>query len=322
MVRGEIAPGLSERAHRVYGRWALNHANEFLTVQGWDSGSPYQDLETTCFPARPNPERALFFGENGMGEAAYRKLADGYDDYNVLGIVRDNHENRRNTLITTLHLKYILDTAMTHNRLFTLSGNDSELAMINDVIINPMVMRLDILETPVIEVLSYSGNIDVALRGEGASKHGMLDADVRFWERYYGNTLGKRLGSRRLPGEGLAVHWSLLGTRSFNFLGSDGEVGKAIEKVEDGIANIAVKRMACVIPVPMDVEIGNCEVEVLKPRRLESVGDVHRTMEEMLEVASEMTGQKIHYGLPKGSQRQEINQDITLPAETPSVSSR
>jgi hypothetical protein len=54
--------------------------------------------------------------------------------------------------------------------------------------------------------------------------------------------------------------------------------------------------------MPINIkEIGNAQVDVLEPRVLESVKDIHDMGEEMAEAASRISGTEIYYGMPPGA---------------------
>jgi hypothetical protein len=292
---------LSSRVHKVYGEWAKGHLKEgLLDLRSYDGDEYYQRPDVAFFEAEPNLELAQNLGRAAMGEAAYQKFADGYDNHHVLEIVRSRHGQGKNTLIPTLHLKDVLDTAMSHNRLFTMTGGGPSIAEINDVIANPMMTRITIADESAIKVLAASGNVDNGLPIDGALEHGMLREDAEYLERLYGSSLGRRLGNKNRTGAGIAVHWALTGTRASEIISADGDKAMSIVRVQDGVAKIVVSRAALAVPVPMDVRLFDCRVEVLKPRELETENDVHKMMEEMAEVASELAGKKIFYGMPKG----------------------
>ena len=297
MTQTVVDGALQDRAHKVYGSWAPEHTDgQIITVRDYDQGEYYQRSDLALIESEPNLEFAEILGHTGMGKAAYDKLGAGYDENNVLAIVQKRHEQGKSTLIPTLHLRNVLDTAMTHNRLFVSSGGDPEIAAINDIIANPMMSRLTIGGFAVIKSLITSGNVDMALPVEAALRHGMSEEDAQILERLYGSALKKRLMG------GVAVHWSLTGTRGVQIITQDGEEAMSVNRVHDGIANIVRKRAALAIPVPMDVHFGDCKVEVLRPRPLNDIGDVHKMMEEMAEVASNLASETIYYGLPEGAE--------------------
>jgi hypothetical protein len=303
MTTGPEFTAFSDRVHKVYDMWAPGHTKEnLLTLRSYDPGDFYQRVDVAFFPAEPDLELSERFGRAGMGEPAYQKLGDGFDDKHVLELVHHWHAQGKNTVIPTLHLKDVLDTALTHNRLFTLSGGDPEVAEINDVILNPMISHLDIAGEAVMKVLTASGNAVPGLPVEGAITNGMTAEDAQYLERFYGSALSKRLGNDRRPGQGTAIHWSLTGTRGVDIVTVDGEKAMSVNRVKSGVADILVKRTVVAVPVPMDVRVGDCKAEVLEPRSLETIEDVHMMMEEMVEAVSDFSGQKIYYGVPEGAE--------------------
>lgn len=283
-----VDPLLEERAHRVFGRWLLDHTHDGLISQRpYDYNDPYQDIERVRIPPQPNLIMAEHLGRANMGNSAFQKLSDSFKKYHIVDICQERHRNGKSTLISTLHLKYVFDTAMTHNNLYVTSGGDPGLARINDVISNPMMSRMDFKNQAVYRILTAAGGITEALPTEGAAQYGMAADDIQTLERLQGAVLKGRLE------KGVVCHWSLPGTRARRI---DGKL--YVKKVPDGIANIVRKRLDWAVPVPMDVEFGNTKLEVLEPRLLSSVEDVHSMMEQMVAAASELTGEPIRYGLP------------------------
>jgi hypothetical protein len=291
---------LSERVHRTYGLWAPDHTVDgIITLRPHDPSEHYQRVDISRFTPEPSLELASNLGRLGMGELAFQKLSAGFGEHGVIGKIFDRHRAQKSTLVTTLHLRDVLDTGMTHANLYVTSGGDSKLIEINDVVANPMMSQLDVVGMPAIQRLAASGSVDMALPAEGAVEHEMASDDVKYLSKFYGGHFSKRLR------EGVAIHWSLPGTRGKKIITKAGEQAMCVVRVPDSIANIARKRTAWVVPIPMDVRFGNCEVEVLRPRALDTVEDVHRMMEEMVEVASELSGEKIFYGMPEGAKKVE-----------------
>lgn len=284
---------LEERAHRVFGEWALEHTNDgLMSVRKYDPRDPYHNIEEARVLPEPDLKTAERLGRIAMGDEAFDKLSDAFKRYRVVetGLARHapgQSEPPKSTLITTLHLKNVLDTPITHNNLFVTSGGSPEIAEINDIIANPMMSRLALGGIAVYQILAASGGIDEALPTEGAAKYGMRPEDISFLEKIETRALKARLQ------EGVIFHWSLPGTRAK-------KIGNRVhvKRVPDGIANIVRKRLDLAVPVPMDVRFGDTKLEVLEPRTIRTSNDVHVMMEDMVEVASELTGVKVIYGLP------------------------
>jgi hypothetical protein len=287
---------MQERVQQVYGAWAPDHTDGLaLTVRPYDPSETYQKIETVHVNAKPSFEMANFLGKAGIGEVAYDKLSASLRDYEVVESVMERHERGQSSLISTLHLKNVLDTASTHNSLFIASGGDPEFAEINDIIANPMMGRLNIGGMAVFKALSVSGHIDLALPYRAAKEYGM-DKEARMY-------VGKRMRDaleERLQ-QGVAVHWSLPGTRGKQAILVDENEVTVVKRVEDKVANIVIERTPWAVPVPMIVHPGNAELEVLEPRAIESISDVHGMMQEMVDVAAKLSGEQIYYGLPEGA---------------------
>ncbi len=233
------------------------------------------------------------------GVEGYEKLSAGYEDNHAESLVLSRHKESKNTLFATLHLRNVLDTAAAHNNFFVSSGGKMEIADINDVIVNPMMAFLDIGGMAVYDVLRISGGIDEALPIRSAKKHGM---DIK--ARKYIARLAKSALEARLS-KGIAVHWALTGTRAKKIMFGDGSVAMSVNKVDPSVAEYILQNFDLAVPIPIDMQPGKSELEVLPSRKLESEKDVHTMMQDMVEVVNDFSDKPICYGLPVGAELAE-----------------
>jgi hypothetical protein len=290
-----------QRVHAVYGLWAPHHADgEILTTREYNPDEVYQKVEFPRIEPEIDLETAMRMGRISMGEEGFAKLFAGLTEQRVVEQALDRHKEGESTLVAGLHLRDVMDVPMSHNNLFLASGGDPEIAAINDLIANPMLSHISIGEDSVFKYLTASGGVDLALPADAAAEYGMSLEDIEKLERTYGRALNRRLKT------GVVVHWALSGTRGKKIITRSGDMAICVRRVEDGIANIVRKKLSLAVPVPMDVQFGNVQVEVLEPRRLDSVDDVHYMMQEMVDVAKELSGEEIYYGLPEGSREVQV----------------
>ncbi|HET7827742.1 MAG TPA: hypothetical protein VFK97_02660 [Candidatus Saccharimonadales bacterium] len=287
---------IQKQVPTVYSAWGEEHADgTALTVRPYSAQDPYQKVENVRIEPNISFEQAIFLGKIGMGEEAYDRLSAGFIEHRAEALVMDRHKRGKNTLFATLHLTNVLDTALTHNNFFVTSGGKKEIADINDVLVNPMMAYLDIGGFPVYEALAFSGGIDEALPYRAAKAHGMSKQAREFIGRRASSSLEARLGT------GVAIHWSMPGTRGKKVILADGSETLIVNRVETAIAEYVISRLGEVVPVPMNMHPGSAEVEVLTPRKIETVQDVHKVMEEMVEVISDLSDERFYYGLPPGA---------------------
>jgi len=288
---------LQDRVHRVYGKWAPDHADgEFLTVRDYEPGNPNQQVDCARIAPEFNPDIGKRLSMLAMGEVGYKALSDGFNQYSVAERGLYEARNGRSTLISTLHLRNVLDTPITHQNLLDGMDFGEELAQFNDVLASPMLSRIDIFGFESMKVMAGNGSVDIALPKEGARKYGMLAEDISLLDRFYSANLNKRLR------QGVVVHWSLPTTRGLKIITEQRQHARAVNRVADEIANIIRAKGMLAVPVPMFVEPGNTNSEVLPPRKIKSVDDVHRMMTEMTEVATDLAGMPVYYGVPEGAQ--------------------
>ena len=300
MIQGDKqidTAAIQARVPKVYETWAPGHADgKIITTRPYDSDDEYQRNENVRIEPDISLEIAEFLGKAGLGEISQRKLVAGLEEYEIVSSVIDRHKKHKNSLISTLHLRDTLDTASTHNGLFVASGGSPELAEINDVIANPMMAYLDIGGMAVYRALTTSGGINEALPYRAARDYGMDKEARQYLAKLMKDSLEVRLR------EGVALHWSLPGTRGVKISMFDGRPAMSVKIVDKAVAEYAVGQLDWALPVPIDFKFGNSKLEVLPPRPLESVDDVHKMMQEMVEVASELSGEEIYYGMPKDAE--------------------
>lgn len=290
---------LQERAHKIYLDWREDHVDGAV-VTARDVDAQDEDLNVTTTYLDPDPEAsaetAAGMSMLGMGRNAFEKLRGAFEEIDILrSAVKTRGAKNQGILIPTLHKNGTFDTAMTHNLLFVASDGKPEFAAINEVVVNPMMGFLDIGGRAVYWTLRQSGAVVITLNSEAAIAHGMTPEDTRALSEIYTPPFRKCLEQSPI------VNWSLPGTRGVKVITKGGEHATSISRVPDGIANIARKRFRWAIPVPMEVELGNCRLEVLEPRELNSVDDVHAMYDEMVEVANGFSEEEIYYGMPEGS---------------------
>lgn len=288
-----------EDAQNAYERWALEHADgRVLTVIPPNPKDEWQEISVGMISSRPNLEKSIQFGIAGMGQEAFDKLGKEIREKEVLETIVTRHKKAKNVLIPTLHLRSnfgTFDTAITHNRFFSASDGDPEFAAINDILVNPMMSRLQIIGVRVFKVLTSSGVIDLVLPLQGAKDHGMADETRRYIAKRSRGAFEERLK------DGVAFHWSLQGTRGKAVLTENGSKARYINRVANEACDFAIEHLSLAIPIPLDIKIGDCKVEVLEPRELTNRGDIHEMYEEMAETAANLTGEKIYYGKPEGA---------------------
>lgn len=292
---------IRENIPQVFEAWAPSHTDGLiLTFRPFDENDPYQRIENVRIEPEVSLELAQHVGKAGLGETAYEKLCTGFTEYDVIKTSIKRHQQNKNTLVSTLHLRNVLDTPSTHNTLFGASGGDPEFAKINDIIANPMLAYTNIGDLAVFRVLSASGGINLALPYRSAKKYGMIKPARQYLARRMREGLDARLEL------GVVLHWALTGTRGVPILTKDGSQALVVNRVEQAIAEYAVEQSFLAIPVPMDLRPGDSRVEILEPRSLESVNDVHEMTEEMVEAASRLADLKIYYGMPEGATLLEV----------------
>jgi hypothetical protein len=295
-VSDETMHEIRQNVPRVFEAWAPSHTDgSILTFRPFDSDDQYQRVENVRIEPDISFELAQQFGKAGVGETAYEKLCTGFTEFDVVKTAMERHKQQKNTIISTLHLRNVIDTPATHNALFVASGGDPELAAINDIIANPMLAYTNIGELAVFRVLSASGGIDLALPYRGAKKYGMIKPARQYLARRMREGLDTRLE------QGVVIHWALTQTRGVPIITKEGAPALAVSPVEQALAEYAVEQSFLGVPVPIDLQVGDSHLEVLEPRPLESVTDVHKMTEEMVEVASRLSGTEIYYGMPEGA---------------------
>jgi hypothetical protein len=295
-VSDEAMHEIRQNVPQVFEAWAPSHTDGLImTFRPFDPNDPYQLVENVRIEPDISLELAQQAGKAGVGEAAYEKLCSGLTEFDVVQTALKRHKQQKNTIVSTLHLRNVLDTPTTHNALFVASGGDSELADINDIIANPMLAYTNIGGIAVFRVLSASGGIDLALPYRGAKKYGMIKPARQYLARRMREGLDARLE------QGVVIHWALTQSRGIPIVTESGSHALAINRVEKAVAEYAVEQSFLAIPVPIDLQVGESHLEVLEPRLIEKVSDVHEMTEEMVETAMRLSGTEIYYGMPKGA---------------------
>lgn len=284
-----------ERVHEGMRRWMASHIDEYIGELGYDPANPDQWVERVLLEAEPDLAAATRFGTIGMGPEAYQKLIDDLNKIGAVNLVRDNaaaERPPRSTLFATLHLERTLDTAITHNALFTAS-QDPEFAEMNVVLANYIMSAMTIGGVAVDWVLTRSGH---ELRA-------MPDAGTDYVDQEDFEFINHRALAmlNQLLRQGVAIHQAPSGTR-----------GKAARKVSDRSPVISVpmvrdetvqtiiKKSPVAVGVPMKVRPGDSKAVVFEPRYLNDHKDVHRLMHDMIEEINLFNDKLVVYGLPKG----------------------
>jgi hypothetical protein len=294
---------MQTNARTVYEGWAHEHADGiFLTERPYDASAADLDISVVRLEPQPNLGIARKMGIPVMGKASYDELSVGLQDVRAIETAKERASKGLNTLVATLHINNVFDTAMTHNNMFVTAGGDEnsgnkELAAINDLVLNPMLGRLNVGTMAVYDALVLSGGLDLLLPIQAARDRGMNRRTISYLGRRMIGAFNARLD------EGVVCHWALSGTRGKSIQLKNSDEATMVESVSKNVADLVVERINHVIPVPMVMELGKTAVEVLEPRTVRKVKDVHNLMGEMVETASAISGRKIVYGLPRGAHR-------------------
>lgn len=291
---------LQRRVHAVYEPWSGEHIKdlEVFTLRPFDPEEDYQRVDIAQIPADLSFENAQLIGSSGMGEAGYLKLSDGFEHYELIKESTKRRQAGKSTLVTTPHLRNVLDTAITHNNFFVTSGGDPEVGLNNDIVVSPMLTRINILGAAVMKVLSASGPVDLALPREAAIEHGMAETDAASLDWMYSRALARRIK------EGVVLHWALPKSRAKKIVTASGELALSTDRVEDSVADYVARKKFLVFPVSMDVpKAGEGSVDFLEPREISSSKAVHDMMEELVDKTQEVAGEQIYYGTPPGAVR-------------------
>lgn len=297
----ELTEDVRRNISQTFESWAPHHTDgQLLTLRPFSPDDPYQRAENTRIEPEPSLEIARAFGNMAIGSEAYQKLCDGIREYDVLKTAIKRHKRAQNTLIGTLHLLDVYDTATTHNAIYVSSDADPEILEINDLVASPMLAYTDIGGMAVFRVLTASGSIDLALPMRGAKKHGMSRKARMYLARRTSEALDARLDT------GIIINWALTGKRGVPIITKAGREAISVTPVEGAVAEYAIGKNLLAVPVPIDLEAGNSRLEVLEPRPLEKVSDIHDMTEEMVETAVRLSGKEIYYGLPEGAQLVEV----------------
>src|SRR4051812_25025326 len=116
---------IRQNVPETFEAWAPGHADGvILTLRPYDPEDPYQKVENVRIEPEISLEYAKVLGKAGIGELAHDKLCAGFINYDVIDTVFDRHKRHQNTIITTLHLRNVLDTAATHNGIFVASDGN------------------------------------------------------------------------------------------------------------------------------------------------------------------------------------------------------
>lgn len=285
---------MQARRDRVFGEWVKGHLDELISQRPFDETERHQAIEVVHIEPQPSLEIARSIGEASTGEAAHRKLVQDFQDKGVIEEMKARSSKGKSSLIALLHLDSAFDAAITHNALFVASG-ELEFADRNVVVANQLMNIMNIYGVSVPEVLIKSGHLVSGIPFDGAEKHGM-DPDIsEFVNRLVATEL------KILLEAGVVVHRALSGTRSKRVVLEDGTHARMVPRVSDQDAFMTKKRTPYVVGVPMLVKPGDSMATVLEPREITTKEEVHELMEEMADTASEMTGERIVYGLPEGA---------------------
>ncbi len=290
--RDQTIIAMEHQAHEGLGIWVQSHLNDLLSELPYDPNNPNQWIDRVALDAKPSLEMARRFGEVGMGEANYNQLIRDLQQAKVVEGIINNRGQGESTLIATLHLQDTLDTAITHNSLFVAS-DDPEFAEINVILANFIMSRMALGGVAVDEVLTLSGKEVRAL--PAAAVEYIEPETIRFITRLAIPAITDLLN------EGIALHRAPTGTRATKRNLKDGTPVKIVPVIDEGTARTLRRRTPTVVGIPMNVEFGNTKAEVLAPRKIETEKDLHRLMTEMVEIAKDLSGEQVFYGLPKGA---------------------
>jgi hypothetical protein len=280
----------------VFEAWAPHHTQGALTFRPFDPEDPYQNVDNVRIEPEPNLELAQALGPAAIGIEAYERLRAGITEFEIVKTANKRHRSNQSTLIPSLHLQAVYDTPTTHNAIYVSSEGDLEVADINDVVASPMLAYTNLGGLPSFRVMSTSGGIDLALPVRGAKKYGMSKEARRYLTKRMTDNLDDRLDY------GIMLHWALSQSRAMRIVTAAGREALSIHTVQKSLAEYLVQRKLLAVPMPINIkEIGNAQVDVLEPRVLESVKDIHDMGEEMAEAASRISGTEIYYGMPPGA---------------------
>jgi hypothetical protein len=315
----ESGPNLADMQRRedvVLKKWVSSHLTDFISYRSCDPENPFPDqrIDTTIIEAKPSLEKAIHHGIVGMGKTGYEDFIDDLIKNKAVDTVISNRNKGLSTLIASLHMRSTWDTAFTHNGVFVAS-QDPEFAEDNVIIANPMMTRMALAGvSSVPEFLSWSGKVLLA-PPEQAMEYGM-DNDVfeyRMWKA------GRKLVRICLK-DSAAVHRAPTATRTETIILDDDTSVENAPRVSDENAEKIIRYTPWVIGIPMHVEIGKSSAQVLQPKELKKVEDVHKLMQEMVEVASDLSRTTVVYGQEESSKTmEELESGNGQPLQPPDV---
>lgn len=285
---------MQARRDRVFSEWIKGHINDLVAERPSIPDDEFQAIEAVHFGPRQDLTIARQLGEFGTGIEAYGALVKAFQQNGLIDELRARAESHQSSLIASLHLDTPLDAAITHNGLFVAS-NDPEFAELNVVVDNQLMSFMNIFGVSVPEVLLKSGHRVSGIPYDGAIEHGM-DSDIL---EYVNRRAALQL--RALLRSGTVVHRALSGTRSKLIEFKDGSRARMVPRVTKQDTQTTKNKTPYVVGAPMLVRHGDTAVKILEPRVIEAEEEVHQLMEEMTDTTSDMTGERIVYGLPEGA---------------------
>jgi hypothetical protein len=284
---------LQEEANRIFPIWAADHKSDFIDTIPSDPNDEHQDISIVEFEAQPSLEIAAQIGYMGLGAVSETIVGD-LQRLGIVDLVKRRTHQKKNTLISSIHLTSVLDAAASHNQLFVAS-DDEEFANNNVLIANPMLAWTTIKGAKTMFALRKAGRVIRGIPRDGAEKYELSNKLVNHVDRLAAPVMVDVFN------QGNVIHRAPSGTRGRKILLADGSQAICVPRVEDLQARTIRKRTNVVIGMPMDVQGENTVGVVLAPREIEKDDDVHTHMEEMVDTINGLTDYNTVYGMPDGA---------------------
>jgi len=273
--------------------WADGHKSDFIGTIPSDRNDEHQRIEVVEFDAQPSLEIAAQIGRIGLGSVSDTIVGD-LQRLGVVDLVRKRHQQKKSTLISTLHLTSVLDAAASHNQLFVAS-EDEDFAHFNVLIANPMLAWTTIKGINAMLALRKSGRIIRGIPPEGAAKYDLSDELVDFVDRLAAPAMIAAFE------DGNAINRAPSGTRAKKIILDDGRIGLSVNRLNTGQARTIRKRTNIAVGIPLDVQGDDTVGAVLKPREIKEDKDAHIHMEEMVDTMNAISDHVVVYGMPPGA---------------------